>query len=126
MLNEIVKQYFELKQKEDEIKAEKESLKEIIVREMKAQGQTSLLTEDGIFAKITPTVTFKYLDEPGIMTWLEKNGLEKYIKRTIDTRALNAQLKTSAMLNEGLNTMYRKNTSESLKIEKVAETISNI
>lgn len=126
MLNEIVKQYFELKQKEDEIKAEKEGLKEIIVSEMKAQGQTSLLTEDGISAKITPTVTFKYLDEPGIMTWLEKNGLEKYIKRTIDTKALNAQLKTSATLTEGLNTMYRKNTSDSLKIEKVAKTISNI
>ena len=68
--------------------------------------------------KLHLQLLFKYLDEPGIMTWLEKNGLEKYIKRTIDTKALNAQLKTSATLTEGLNTMYRKNTSDSLKIEK--------
>jgi hypothetical protein len=53
------------------------------------------------------------------MTWLEKNGLEKYIKKTIDTKALNTQLKTSATLTEGLNTMFTKNTSESLKINKV-------
>lgn len=90
----------------------------MIVREMKAQGRTSLLTEDGISAKITPTVNFKYLDEPGMMTWLEKNGFEKYITRTIDTKALNAQLKTSATLTEGLSAMYTKNVSESLKVDK--------
>lgn len=125
MLSENVKQYFELKQKEDEIKAEKENLKEMIVSEMKAQGRTSLLTEEGISAKIISKTTFSYLDEPGLIKWLEKNGFEHYVTKTIDTKALNAQLKTSATLTEGLSTMYRQNTSESLKIEEVAKTISN-
>lgn len=118
MLNQDIQKYYELKEQMENIKAQLDILKENILYEMNNKNITKTLTEDGITATLTSRVSFEYKDELGMMRWLENNGFSDYIIKTIDTKALNKQLKTSNTLNEGLDSLYLKKTSTILSVSK--------
>lgn len=118
MLNQDIQKYYELKEQMEDIKAQLDILKENILYEMGNKNITKTLTEDGITATLTSRVSFEYKDELGMMRWLENNGFSDYIIKTIDTKALNKQLKTSNTLNEGLDSLYLKKTSTILSVSK--------
>lgn len=119
-LETLLKDYDQLQNQEQQIKAAKESLREQILQIFASNQLTDYTTQDEqLKAKVISKVTFKYTDEAGIMNYLKMRGMGQYLKTTIDTVALNKQLKTSTTLQEGLAGKYVANDVPSLTVKRI-------
>lgn len=116
MIEELIKQYVDLKIKEDEIKAKKEELSDKIKEYLITQPD--LRYDNGnVKALLVESTRFSYTDKVKVMTYLKSNKLNNYIKEVIDEPALNKAIKESDSLSQALSNMYNKTIVESLKVE---------
>ena len=118
-LKEQVKTYLELKQQKEAIEKQLKKLNSDIVEELSSKGKTTFL-EDGYSAKVTYKVGFKYNDEVALIELLKASeDTKKYVIETIDSKGLNALIKSSESVAKRLNESYTKTTTSSLTVEKV-------
>ena len=97
-----IEKYKELKLQKETIEAEMKLLNNEIVDEMINEGVNKIETPNGIIAQVVTKESLSYDDEIATIKYLKENNLEKYIKETIDTKALNAEVKKSNLLKESL------------------------
>lgn len=119
-LDQLLVQYNALQEQEVSIKSQKDQLKEEIFSWLSAMGKKDYLTEDGTIKGITAFRTnVKYDDELAIIDYLKKNGMEVYLKTTIDTTNFNKTLKSSQSLQESLSGKFSMVESPTLTVKKV-------
>lgn len=118
MIDEKIKEYFELKNQIDELTKKKDELASSLKEELQAYPEGKL-TEDGRYkAKIVSRTTYKYTDETAIINYLTQRGLsEIYITKKIDTTKFNKELKNKGVLYEALKNSIVENTSDSLTVD---------
>ena len=120
MLDELLVKYNELQMRENEIAAEKATLKSQILEELEKMNATEYTSTDGsLKGSISSKVTFKYTDEAGIMNYLKMHGMSQYLKTAINTTDLNKQLKTSNTLQEALTGKFTRQESQALTVKKL-------
>ena len=117
-LNEKINNYYKLSKQMSELKAQADTLKEEILKEMIAQNCKKQITENGVSATVVDKELFSYTDELGIITYLKNNGLTKFISEEINTTELNKELKKSSSLCESLNKYYVKNNKSTLTVKE--------
>lgn len=116
MLEEMLKEYLEIKKQEDEITAKKAELGAKIKEELKKLPNRKY-DENGIKASVTDKVTFKYNDEAAIVNYIIQKGLSDiYLNKKIDTTKFNNELKKEGLLLENVKNFVTKNTTESLTV----------
>ena len=121
MLEEMLKEYLELKKQEDEIAAKKEELGKKIKEELKNLPGRKY-DANGLKASITDKTTFKYDDEAAIVNYIIQKGLsEIYLSKKIDATKFNKELKNEGMLYESVKPYLTKNVSEALSVSENKE-----
>lgn len=113
--NKLIEEYIKLSKNLDEINARKSELKNQIMEAM--GGETEY--ENGSFkVTISDKENFKYNDEVAMISFLEKNGYENFVIKTINT-ALNKKLKENPESLEGLKPYYTKTVSKTLTVKEI-------
>lgn len=114
-LNKAIVDYLNITKQEDALKAKKSELKDQIIEMMGYETKY----ENG-YAKVTIAEkdNFKYNDEVSMISFLEKNGYDNFVIKTIDT-ALNKKLKENPESLEGLKNYYTKTVSKTLTIKGI-------
>ena len=115
MLDNLLKEYFEIQIKEEELSTRKSELKNLIIEEM--GDNNKYISPDNVSATLTDKETFKYTDELSIINYLKKNKMENFIVEKVNAVALNKELKKKTVLSESLKPYYTKTTSTSLTIK---------
>ena len=120
MINELMKQVWELKQEKENLEREQEELKnklsaieeqitglnDTILNDMlEAETESFEDNETDLVATLFTKVNTGYLDEKAVLNYLKENNLSQYItvKESINKRALNSGLKADKTLNESLS-----------------------
>lgn len=116
LLNEKITKYVRLNKEVDSINEELKSLKEDILSLM---GEEKEYTNGYAEVKLTPKQTFKYLNETEIIKWLENNGYEKFVTKSVTTTPFNNQLKKDPDAFKDLDSYISKNLSESFSCKSV-------
>ena len=117
MLEEKIKEYFELKNNIDKMVEHKEALGAEIKGLLSNEPDQTYTTAGGLKATVVNSTTFKYDDKTAIIEYLTKKGLgDIYLTKDISTKKLNAELKNEGMLYENLKTYLTKTVTESLKV----------
>lgn len=109
-LDNIIAQKEELEKLEKKLKSE-------ITEELNKNDLTEFKVSDSLKVKLVKKTTYKYIDELGMINWLEQNGYEQFIEKTIKKPSLNKELNKGWLLTESLNKMYTKNVSTSFMLE---------
>lgn len=112
-----IERYNEIKLLEEELKAEKNQLKDLICAYMAAKNLTKYSNVNNVEASISNKTSFTYVDELAMIKYLQENGYTNFIKTVIDTTGLNKELKKGSTLAENLKTYYAPNTSQSLSVK---------
>lgn len=111
----MIVDYINLKKKEDEVKAKKNELRDQILELM--GNETDY--ENG-YAKVSITAkeNFKYTDEVAMISFLEKNGYDNFVIKTIDT-AINKKLKEDPESLSELKPYYIKTVTPNLTVKEL-------
>lgn len=116
MLEDMLKEFIELKKQEDELKAKENELASKIKEELKKLPK-SKYDANGIKATITNKTTFKYDDEVAIMNYIKSKGLKDvYLTYKINTTKFNEELKKEGTLFENVKGYVTKNLTEALTV----------
>ena len=113
-LNGLLVKYVKAQEEEDKWKKEKALLKEQILSLM---GDEKKYDSGFATASIQLAEGFKYTDEVAMINFLEQNGYQNYVIKTVDT-ALNKRLKESVESLEGLKPYYTKTLTEKLSVSR--------
>lgn len=116
VLESKVDQYYDLKQRIDELTEQSKVLSQEIGGEMKAQQIGEFYTSKDHVATYGSKTTFKYKDEDKIVDYLVKNGKEALVITKVLTTGLNTKLKNEddpdhKVLVEALNPYYVQNNT---------------
>lgn len=117
-LDILVNEYAEKQDQLNDLKADLEAMKVVIIENMENQGLCKFTTPDGLNVSLTYKDLIKYSDEPAIIQYCEENGLNNYIVKKVNTTALNKDLKKSESLTESLNKYYTVNKTKALTVKR--------
>lgn len=117
MLNSLLEKYVVLQAEEEKLNQQKAELKNQILEEMDKLG-VNKYTYENISATVADRESFKYNDELAMIQWCKNNGYASLIKESVNTTAMNKELKKSNLLTESLNTYYTKTLSRSLTVKE--------
>lgn len=115
-LEQLLKEYLELKQKEEEIKKSKDALSDKIKSLLKNEKDNKF-ENDTYKASLVEVVKFNHTDKDATMNYLKRNGYNNYIKETLDEVALNKAFKEGSQLANILKNNYTKQITESLRAD---------
>ena len=102
LMNDI-EEYNELQKKIDELNERKNELNDKIKKAMIEQAVSKVETTNGVTAQLVTKTSSKYDNELEVIKYLKENGYVRYVKETIDTKSLNADLKKfPTLLTENL------------------------
>lgn len=118
ILEQKIEEYTKLKSDIDTLNNQKEQLGEEI-KSLLRVCQDNKFKGDNYTASIVNKTTFKYTDEAAILLYAKKYNLKNYIKETVNTKALNEDLKKGGTLTEDLKKYYTKSVTESLTVGEV-------
>ena len=114
MLDNLIKEFIELKEQEKQLAERKKDLTEKI----KSMIPSGKYEKDGLKVQVVKSTTFKYDDQTAIINYLTQKGLsDVYIVKSIDTKKLNAELKNEGALYNALKPYTTKTITESLRID---------
>lgn len=117
MLDNLLESYVKLQKEEERLADEKTNLKNQILEELDKLG-VNKYSYDNITATVADRESFKYNDELAMIQWCKNNGYSALIKESVNTTAMNKELKKSNLLTESLNTYYTKTLSKSLTVKE--------
>lgn len=111
----LIKQYLEIQKQEAAIKAQKESLKDQIIRQMGAEK--TYKSADGVGVQIQEKVSFKYSDEKGLIECLENIGKGEFVKKVVNATSFNSVLKSYDYKDEAYAPYIEKTTTIALVVK---------
>lgn len=118
-LDELIKEYGEIFNQLEELNTKKDEIGKEIKELLKDKVGKEYTTESGIVAKLTDRITFIYDDTTALTNYLISKGLKNtYITESIDSKKLNAELKKSSTLYDGVKSYVTKTVTEVLKVGK--------
>lgn len=117
-LNENLERYYQLQKEVEEREDEMKALKESIVKEMELEGVTSQNTGK-VEGKIINKTAFKYTDEVAILTYLRSKRLNNFITTKVNTSAMNKELKGKGALYEDLRPYCEESSSTTLSVKSI-------
>ncbi|WP_300924583.1 hypothetical protein [uncultured Clostridium sp.] len=118
MLEEMLKEYLEIKKQEEELTTKKNELATKIKEELKKLPNRKY-DENGIKACVTDKITFKYNDQTAIINYITQKGLSDiYLNKSINTTVFNTELKNEGVLFENVKQYITKNLTESLTVSR--------
>ena len=115
-MDELIKQYIELKTQEEEIKAKKDVLSNQIKELLEKEPDMKYSTSDYV-AKLIEKTNFSYNDETAIINYITAKGLSDiYLTKKINTSKLNSELKNKGSLYNATKQYLTENIVKALDV----------
>ena len=117
MLDDLIKEFLEIKHQEEELKSKKEELSSQIKTLLESEKDEKYVCSNGS-AKLISKTTYTYNDEAAIMNYIISKGLsDVYLVKKVNTTKFNSELRNKGILFEAVKNYVTENVSKSLEVK---------